>query len=164
MDSAPSPSSLIDDYCCCETPLMLYSSPSIPMPRPSPVALLRPLKILAVIFTFSYFISFANNTHIRGSPFLTISRKSLPPCFSFLPYTTTFFFIFYFRPEKKTPAAKKKEKKKIKLYKNISLCGFEMLLCSVPFVPVCVYVCMKWKNNAPKNGILIFLQYIFISI
>lgn len=31
--------------------------------------------------------------------------------------------------------------------------------CIMFAVPFCVYVCIKWKNNAPKNGILIFQAY-----
>lgn len=82
---------------------------------------------------------FTNKTHISFPLLLLLAGVQL-----------FFYFILYFHPKKKT-----------------FLCGFEMYKCFCCLrVCMCVCVCErgKWKNNAPKNGILIFLQYIFISI
>ena len=92
---------------------------------------------------------FTNNTHFILSLSLSPSRSLL---ILLLDATQFFFYILYFHPKKK----------------KTFLCGFEMYKCFYclrvyEFVCVCVNE-GKWKNNAPKNGILIFLQYIFISI
>lgn len=101
-----------------------------------PTSRFSPLKIPNVIFTFLYFIS-SQTTHI------SLSRLPLQ-----------LFILFYLRPEKKN------RRKEVKTFLRADSDRRMLLL---PLI-VSVYVCMKWKNNAPKSGILIFLQYIFISI